>query len=182
MNLRLCACIAVAISGIMPMAAASQASKKHSQRFACEQGLSSERCHSAVVILNRALEKYSVGELGEWRWIIVPSAEWKKELALRGIDVRSPALTYLPRNETFFDEALFLRDSLRGTELVETWNMPIDELLDKAVRHELAHAFCREKNETRAQKLEESFRSARPLSCFSSNSLRFVVIPARVGP
>jgi hypothetical protein len=173
MNLRLCACIAVAISGIMPMAAASQASKKHSQRFACEQGLSSERCHSAVVILNRALEKYSVGELGEWRWIIVPSAEWKKELALRGIDVRSPALTYLRRNETFFDEALFLRDSLRSTELVETWNMSIDQLLDKAVRHELAHALCREKNEARAKKLEELFRSARPLTCFSSNVLRF---------
>jgi|ERR1035438_1624495 hypothetical protein len=46
----------------------------------------------------------------------------------------------LTANQTFFDEALVLHESLRGMELADIRHMSIEELLDQAVRHELGHA------------------------------------------
>jgi predicted SprT family Zn-dependent metalloprotease len=48
---------------------------------------------------------------------------------------------------------------------MEVWRMPIEELLDKAVRHELAHALCHEKDESKARTLEERLRSRTPTVC-----------------
>jgi hypothetical protein len=95
----------------------------------------------------------------------VRTQDWKQVLTLRGFDPDSPAFTYLPGKETFFDDALMSKESVRAVELELIWKMKIEDLLDKAVRHEFAHALCRERNEAIARRLEEQMKSRMPLAC-----------------
>ena len=117
--------------------------------------------------------RYHADELGEWSWVLVRTTDWEELLSVRGFDAGTPAFTYLPANETFFDDALTTGDSIRGFQLTMIWQMPIEELLDKAVRHELAHAFCREKDEFKARVLEDRFRVRTPLACGSAKHRQF---------
>jgi hypothetical protein len=59
-----------------------------------------------MAVLRKVLTKYRADELGEWTWVLVRSADWKYFVTPRGIDPDSPALTYLPKRETFIEEAL----------------------------------------------------------------------------
>jgi hypothetical protein len=120
-----------------------------------------------MAVLKNVLDRYGADRLGEWSWVLVRTSDWRAILSIRGFDAGSPAFTYLPGNETFFDDALTMQESIRGMELTQLWQMPIEELLDKAVRHELAHAFCKEKDEFRARIIEEQFRSSSPVACKS---------------
>ena len=88
-------------------------------------------------ILRKALAKYPVDALGEWTWVLVRSKDWKRILSDRKFDPNHPAFSYLPKKETFLDGALVVKASIRGFELREQWHMPIEDLLDLAVRHEL---------------------------------------------
>jgi hypothetical protein len=113
------------------------------------------------------VSRYHADDLGEWSWVIVRTIDWKRILDTRGFDSNSPAFTYLPGKETFFDDALTTTESVRAMQLMETWRMPIEELLDKAVRHELAHALCHEKDESKARIQEERLRSGSPTVCIA---------------
>jgi hypothetical protein len=135
------------------------------QHFICHTGFTEEQCRSRMVILRRVLDRYHAEQLGEWSWVLVRTVDWIEILSKRGFGSGSPAFTYLPANETFFDEALTARDCIRGLELTQTWNMSVEELLDKAVRHELAHALCRERDEAETGLLEERLRTGKILTC-----------------
>jgi hypothetical protein len=166
LNRHLCICVAAILVGLTPAAAKpSTVSRTSSQRFACHEGFTLEECRSLVMILRAAVEKYPLDQLGEWTWVVVRTRDWKHALTVRGLDPDSPALTYLPGNETFFDEALMMRASIRGMELMDVWNMPIDELLDKTVRHEVAHALCKEKDEMKVGRLEQQLRDHKTVAC-----------------
>ena len=159
----------VTLCWLMPLAMAYGQRNRgtETQHFVCHTGFSAERCRAEMAILKGVLDRYGADRLGEWSWVLVRTNDWKAVLSIRGFDTGSPAFTYLPGKETFFDEALTTRDSIRGLELTQLWQMSIDELLDKAVRHELAHAFCKEKDEFRARVLEERLRYRTPVSCKS---------------
>jgi hypothetical protein len=93
-------------------------------------------------------------ELGEWTWVLVGSQDWKRILFDRGFSPdRSPAFSVLPERETFFETALVTRVLFRGFQLSRFWHMPVQDLLDLAVRHELAHALCNDRNETKADRV-----------------------------
>jgi hypothetical protein len=115
-------------------------------------------------VLKRALAKYHADDLGEWSWVLVRTVDWERILSDRGFDSSAPAFTYLPAKETFFDDALTTTESVRGIQLIEIWRLPVDELLDKAVRHELAHALCGEKDES-PRIVEQRLRSRTPAVC-----------------
>jgi len=63
------------------------------------------------------------------------------------------------------DGALVLKTSMRGVELGAIWHMPIEDLLDLAIRHELAHAICNDPNETKAGRAAIALKNGVPLSC-----------------
>lgn len=46
-----------------------------------------------------------------------------------------------------------------------TWHMPIEDLLDVAIRHELAHAICNEYDESKADSESIILKNGTPLSC-----------------
>jgi hypothetical protein len=151
---------------LVGMTVHGQASDKPvTQHFVCHKGFTVDECRLRMAVLKKVLDRYHADRLGEWNWVLVRTTDWRAILSVRGFDNGSPAFTYLPGNETFFDEALTLRESIRGMELMEVWQMSIEDLLDKAVRHELAHATCREKDEFRAIFLEERLRSGASVTC-----------------
>ena len=135
------------------------------QHFVCNIGYSLSKCQADMAVLRKTLARYPVAELGEWTWVLVRSADWKYFVMPRGIDPDSPALTYLPKRETFIEEALVASVPQRAGELIWRWGMNTNDLLELAVAHELAHVLCNEKTEAKANRAARTLLDGKPLSC-----------------
>jgi hypothetical protein len=135
------------------------------QKFVCNTGYSQAKCDDQVLVLRKALANYPVAQLGNWTWILVRSEDWKAILRSRSLDPDSPAFTYYPKRETFFDEALVTRVPVRSPELLLKWNMDREGLLDLAIRHELGHALCNEPDERNAERVAKLLEQRKPVSC-----------------
>jgi hypothetical protein len=135
-----------------PVAAQSPTPRSLAQQFFCSGGYATPECHVQVAVLKAALRKYPTKNLGDWTWVVVRSNEWKRVLSDRKVTLEIPAFTYLPERQTFFDEALLKTASPRGVELAASWHMTIPELLDLAIRHEMGHALCKERDEAAAKR------------------------------
>ena len=144
---------------------ASAQTQAHKQHFVCNIGYTPQECLVAMTVLRKALAKYPVNELGEWTWVLVRTVDWKRILLERAYDPNNPAFSYLPRRETFFDGSLVVSVSTRGVELSRLWHMPIENLLDLAIRHELAHSLCNETNEANADRMAIALKNGGTLSC-----------------
>jgi hypothetical protein len=149
---------------ILPSASAQTPAPK--QHFVCNIGFTQQQCDVDMAVLRKALAKYPVEALGEWTWVLVRSEDWRRILLDRGFKPdTSPAFSILPNRETFFEGALLAKVSNRGVELSGLWHMPIEDLLDLAVRHELGHALCNERNEAKADRAAIALKDGKPLSC-----------------
>ena len=135
------------------------------QKFVCNTGYSQTNCNEQVLVLRKALANYPVAQLGSWTWILVRSEDWKAILRSRSLDPDSPAFTYYPKRETFFDEALVTQVPARSPELLLMWNMDREGLLDLAIRHELGHALCNEPDERNAERVAKLLEQRKPVSC-----------------
>ena len=135
------------------------------QKFVCNTGYSQTKCDEQVVILRKALANYPVAQLGNWTWILVRCEDWKAILRSRSLDPDSPAFTYYPNRETFFEEALVTRVPVRSPELLLKWNIDREGLLDLAIRHELGHALCNEPDERNAERVAKLLEQRKPVSC-----------------
>jgi hypothetical protein len=135
------------------------------QQFVCNTGYRQRQCDEQVTVLRRALANYPVAQLGSWTWILVRSEDWKAILRSRSLDPDSPAFTYYPKRETFFDEALVTQAPVRSPELLLKWNMTAMDLLDLAVRHELGHALCNDANERNADRVARLLEQKKEISC-----------------
>ena len=145
--------------------AASPQKQSSKQRFVCNAGYTQQECQAATAVLRKAQARYQVDALGEWTWILVRTEDWKQLLSERRFDPNHPAFSYLPKRETFLDGALVVKTSIRGVELSAMWHMPIEDLLDLAIRHELAHALCNDPDETKAERAALALKNGTPLSC-----------------
>ena len=135
------------------------------QHFACNVGYTSRECQVAATVLKKALARYPVEALGEWRWVLVRTEDWKQILSERRVDPNVPAFSYQPKRETFLDGSLVVGASIHGAELRAIWHMPVEDLLDFAIRHELAHALCNEGDESKADRAAIALKNGTPLSC-----------------
>ena len=140
----------------------TQARKQH---FACNVGYTPKECQVASAVLRKALARYPVDTLGEWTWVLVRTEDWKRILSERRFDTNNPAFSYLTKRETFLDGSLVVRSSIRGTELRLIFHMPVEDLLDLAIRHELAHALCNEVDESEANRVAVALKDGTPLPC-----------------
>ena len=135
------------------------------QHFVCNTGYSLSKCQADMAVLRKTLAKYPAAELGEWTWVLVRSADWKYIVMPQGIDPDSPAFTYLPKRETFIEEALVAKVPHRAEELIVRWGMSTDDLLELAVAHELTHVLCNEPGEAKANLAARTLLNGKPLSC-----------------
>jgi len=135
------------------------------QHFVCSTGYNLTECQAEIAVLRKTLAKYPAAELGEWTWVLVRSADWEHFLMLHGIDPDTPAVTYLPKRETFIEEALVAAIPERSWRLVVRWQMNTEDLLDLAVAHELAHVLCNEPSEAKTNRAARTLLEGKPLSC-----------------
>ena len=135
------------------------------QHFVCSTGYSLTECQAEIAVLRKTLAKYPAAELGEWTWVLVRSVDWKRFLMPHGIDPDSPAVTYLPKRETFIEEALVAEVPQRSWDLVVRWQMNTEDLLKLAVAHELAHVLCNEPSEAKTNRAARTLLDGKPLSC-----------------
>ena len=135
------------------------------QHIVCGIGYTISQCRERADALRAVLQRYPIGALGEWTWIVVRSNDWKKALSDRLFSPDVPALTYLPARETYFDEALLLDSSVRAVQLSAAWNMSIPALLDLAIRHEMGHALCNDSDELAAQRTAVLLQSGESPAC-----------------
>jgi hypothetical protein len=160
----------IAFASAYPLAAqtmggSSAQNQPPKQHFVCNIGYTPRECQVAMTVLRKTLERYPVEALGTWTWVLVRSEDWKQLLSERRFDSNHPAFSYLPKRETFLDGALIVKTSVRAVELSAVWHMTIEDLLDLAIRHELAHALCNDRDETRAERAAIALKNGTPLSC-----------------
>jgi hypothetical protein len=167
--------VPIASSGIhvaaQPQGKAQARPKAPAQHFVCNIGFTQSPCRVRTDALRAVLQKYPVRALGDWTWVLVRSNDWKKFLCDRHFSPNTPALTYLPSRETYFDEALVIDASSRGVELSATWHMSIPALLDLAIRHEMGHALCNDPDESAAQRTAMLLQSVEPPACATHKAL-----------
>ncbi len=151
-------------SGDSPSPTTSASSNLSNQEFHCHTGYGLSDCEKDIAQLKTVLARYPAGELGHWTWILVRSEDWKpivRRLRLK----ESPAFSALEQRETFLEEALFGHEVLRSAELVEEWQLPLNQLLSLAVTHELGHALCDEHDEAVADRFGEELRKGHTPPC-----------------
>jgi hypothetical protein len=155
----------LAVSSLFPTPARTQTNTA-TQHFVCNTGYTLKQCQEAMDVLRRVLARYPAADLGEWTWILVRPEDWRFMLLKDGFNPdRSPAFTVLDKRETFFEGALVKKESFRGAQLRNLWRMPVEDLLDLAVRHEIAHALCNERNETKTRLAATALQQGKPLTC-----------------
>src|SRR5262249_12969137 len=124
-----------------------------------------QQCAVDTAELRKVLSKYPADALGQWTWVLVRTEDWKRILLDRGLDANGPAFSYLTNHQTFFDGALVKKVSSRGFALRALWHMPIEDLLDLAIRHELAHALCNERDEAKADRVARLLQTGQAATC-----------------
>jgi len=155
----------LAVSSIFPTPPTAQ-TYAPTQHFVCNTGYTLKQCQEAMDVLRQVLARYPAADLGEWTWILVRPEDWRFMLLKHGFNPdRTPAFTILDKRETFFEGALVKKESSRGVQLRNLWRMPVEDLLDLAVRHEIAHALCNERNETKTRLSATALKQEKLLSC-----------------
>ena len=137
------------------------------QHFICTSGYTMEKCIAEMAVLRKALAKYPVAELGEWTWVLIRYEDWKSVVLPRGISPDCPAFTSIEKRETFIEQALVKEVPGRRGELMKTWRMDMEHLLDFAIAHELAHILCNEKDEWEANHAARMLLEGKPIACKS---------------
>jgi hypothetical protein len=135
------------------------------QRFVCNTGYKVNECLRQLAILKAALSRYNAERLGAWKWVLVKSEDWSPILQGLHGNTDSPAFTILEKRQTFLEEALFAPVVARRAELLRTWSVPLNKLLELAITHELGHGICNTMDEGRADKFGQLLRDGKEPSC-----------------
>jgi len=148
------------------------------QEFHCHTGYALEQCQKDILQLKSVLTRYPIGALEHWTWVLVRSEDWRPISRMLRLHADSPAFTALEPRETFLEEALFLHDPVRTSELMREWQRSMPALLELAVSHELGHAICEEPNEAAADRFGEDLRKGQTPRCRVAKGARTRTVAA----
>jgi hypothetical protein len=139
-----------------------RASNWTTQIFLCDNRVAASECKSEVEILKTHMQAYPVGQLGAWTWVLVRSDRWKD----LGLDSESPAYTAIEERLTLIDESMLVeKNALRTEELMRKFELPLPQLVDFAVTHEMGHALCGFKEEGKADAVGRRLREGKLPYC-----------------
>jgi hypothetical protein len=155
----------VSVLTAAPSAGSELKERAPRMQFFCNTGYSIESCRAHLAALRSVLSRVNVAALGEWTWVLVRSEDWRQILRRVGRDPDSPAFTILEKRQTFLEEALFVPIAERSATLLAKFRLPFDLLLEHAVLHELGHAICGERDESRAHNYAAQLRQRGVVTC-----------------
>lgn len=166
---RLLPIVGVLVSVTVPLcgqsAPAADPGLPRDQHFVCNTGYTRATCHAQVQQLAAHLAQYRDQLPGDWTWVLVRSQDWRGILLSLDLNPQSPAFSVLEQRRTFLSEALIAPDAYGGAELLRTFKMPLDHILDVAITHELGHAYCDDKREGEAEHFGERLRNTGAAQC-----------------
>ena len=142
-----------------------QSDRMQSQHFVCNLGYSLTECRRQLAIVRRVVARYHGEDLGNWTWVLVRSEDWKPLLERLRLDPYSPAFSSLDQHATFLEEALIEPGAMRASELLHDFEIPLNQLLEFAVSHEMGHAACQEANEFIANQFAKGLQEGNHPSC-----------------
>jgi hypothetical protein len=148
------------------------------QEFYCHTGYPLAQCKKDILQLKSVLTRYPIESLGHWTWVLVRSEDWKPISRVLRLNPDSPAFTAFEPRETLLEEALFLHDPERTSELMKEWQRSMPALLELAVSHELGHAICEEPNEATADRFGEDLRKGQTPRCRVAKGARKKTVAA----
>jgi hypothetical protein len=128
------------------------------QTLYCDASYSVPECRRQMDVLSRALRPYPTALAPNWKWVLISAQNWKPLLTSFHLDIDSPAVTILDDDVTLLDESLIKPRPGRAAELINGFKIPMDQLLNVAISHELGHAMCHETNEVRADEIGRDLR------------------------
>lgn len=128
------------------------------QTLYCDASYSVPECRRQMDILSRALRPYPTALAPNWKWVLISAEDWKPLMTSFHLDIDSPAVTILDDDVTLLDESLIRPRPGRAAELINGFKIPMDQLLNVAISHELGHAMCHETNEVRADEIGRDLR------------------------
>jgi hypothetical protein len=134
-------------------------------QFFCTENYGRDDCKNDIFTLRQSLARYPLDKLGSWSFVLASSDEWEPLMTRLRLPPRSPVLSMLGRNTTVFSRILFSASADRRAELLKTYGVPISQLLDLAISHELGHAFCHELDEAQATSNSEQLRAGHLPQC-----------------
>jgi hypothetical protein len=148
-----------------PAAVAATSGVIADQHFVCNTGYARSACHAQVQHLALELSTYGDVLPRDWTWVLVRSRDWQTILLGLRLDPQIPAFTVLEQRRTFLSEALFEPDAYSGAELLRTFRVPLDQILDVAITHELGHAYCGDTREGEVERFAEQLRTSGAAHC-----------------
>jgi hypothetical protein len=135
------------------------------QRFICNLGYSVAECRRQIAIVQRVVARYHGEDLGKWTWVLVRSEDWKPLMQRLSLAPSSPAFSSLDQHAIFLEEAIVAPGAARAGELLRDFEVPLNQLLDFAVSHEMGHALCQEANEFIANQFGRQLREGKRPPC-----------------
>jgi hypothetical protein len=158
-------CLAQKASGLRAYSAGTWAT----QSFLCDDKLATGDCKSEIAILRSHMQAFPVAQLGAWTWVLLRADRWRE----LGLDSSSPAYTSIEDRLTLIDESmLVIKNAIRTEELERKFELPLPELIDFAVTHEMGHALCGFKDEGRADAVGRRLRQGQLPYCSLPAKLR----------
>jgi len=133
--------------------------------FFCTQDYNRDECHQHALELRRALMTYPLERLGMWSFVLVPSYKWKDLVRAVGGSTDSPAFTIFEQRTTVMESSLFSPTATRSAEFQRVFGVTGEALLALAVKHELGHGICQERDELRADDYGRELRQTRSVDC-----------------
>ena len=99
--------------------------------------------------------------------------QYKHILQDRKLDPIIPAFSVLGKHQTFLDDALVGVPGARTQELETYWHKTMQDLLDLAIVHELAHGACDEMDEVKTEKVAEQILAGKAVTCPARSATTF---------
>jgi hypothetical protein len=115
--------------------------------ISCTTDYNPTRCLASASALAKVLQRYPIGRLGDWKFVLAGSEHWQQIVKSLGGDPESPAFTEFAARVTVLEDTLFETADSRKANLAQRYGQPLSGLLDYAVSHEMGHAICQERSE-----------------------------------
>ena len=112
--------------------------------------------------------EFDLESLGDWSWVLVRRTIGTGSCV--GLVVTLTVLHSRSSSGARRFSGGTLRPWQRSRTLLEKWRVPLDELLNVAVTHELAHMLCRERDEARTHAYAGQLSESGQVTCDEGTS------------
>jgi hypothetical protein len=130
----------------------------------CGTGFSTGDCRLASGILRLALHDLKI-DIPGWRWVVVPTTQWKQTAESFGVKASVPAFSNFAVNTTYVETNLVVPDQRADENLQRYTRLNGMARLRWVIAHESGHIVCRTFDDPRAEAAGKRILAGNRESC-----------------